>query len=154
MSAFRQMLSAGLLSVDLGKISGVRLTEISWEVLKGKRNVFFRKDLAYSKAQSDKQPSKTTDLVFEGEESQQLFETLRKLRLDIARQLNVPPYVIFHDKSLKEMALIKPSTVNDFLRITGVGESKAQRYSEVFIDCICGKKVDLSRYIGNIQKSL
>ncbi len=151
MSVFRQLLSAGLLSVDLGQIAGVRLTADSWSVLKGQRNVFFRKDLAYSKAQNDKKPSQATDRVFENEESQQLFGSLRKLRLDMARQLGVPPYVIFHDKSLKEMALVKPATVDDFLQVTGVGTSKAQRYSEVFLDCIRGEKIDLSRYIENIQ---
>jgi len=152
MSVFRQLLSAGLLSVDLGQIAGVRLCEDSWPVLKGQRNVFFRKDLAYSKTQIDKQPLRATDLALENEESRQLFETLRKLRLDIARQLEVPPYVIFHDKSLKEMAFLKPATKQDFLKITGVGTSKAQRYSEVFLDCIRGEKIDLSQYITKIQR--
>ncbi len=151
MSVFRQLLSAGLLSVDLGQIAGIRLTENSWPVLKGQRNVFFRKDSVYSKTRTAKKPSKATERFFENEESQQLFETLRKLRLDISRQLEVPPYIIFPDKSLKEMAAVKPETVDDFLQITGVGASKAQRYSAVFLDCIRGEKIDLSRYIETIQ---
>lgn len=138
MSVFRQLLSAGLLSVDMGRIAGLRLTDESWKVLKGQQNVFFRKDSIYSKVKSTRQPSKTDKNVFEDEGSRRLFEKLRKLRLDIARKLEVPPYVVFHDSSLKEMALIKPATTDNFLQITGVGASKAKRYGEVFLDCIRG----------------
>lgn len=146
MSVFRQLLSAGFLSVDLGQIAGVRLTDASWQVLKGERDVLFRRDLTASKAKKTKQVSKVTISLLESEEDQQLFEILRKLRLDIARQSGVPPYVIFHDRSLNEMALVKPATVDEFLQITGVGASKAQRYSKVFLDCIRGETIDLSRY--------
>jgi len=142
MSVFRQLLSAGLLSVDMGRIAGLRLTDESWKVLKGQQNVFFRKDSIYSKMKSARQPSKPDKNVFEDEGSRRLFEKLRKLRLDIARKLEVPPYVVFHDRSLKEMALIKPATADDFLRITGVGASKAKRYSEAFLACIQGEKID------------
>ena len=151
MSVFRQLLSAGLLSVDMGQFAGIRLTEDSWSVLRGERDVFFRKDSVYSKTQTDKKPLKANERIFDNEESRQLFEILRKLRLDISRQLEVPPYIIFPDKSLKEMAAVKPANLEDFLQITGVGASKAQRYSEVFLDCIRGEKIDLSRYIANIQ---
>jgi ATP-dependent DNA helicase RecQ len=146
MSVFRQLLSTGLLAVDSGQIAGVRLTADSWPVLKGQRNVFFRKDVAHSKAPKARQPSTVAELLLDDEESRPLFETLRKLRLDIARQLGVPPYVIFHDKSLKEMALVKPSTMDDFLQVTGVGATKAQRYGAVFMACIRGEEIDLARY--------
>ncbi len=151
MSVFRQLLSAGLLSVDLGQFAGIRLTADSWPVLKGQRNVFFRKDSVYSKARKNKKPSKATERFFKNEENRQLFETLRKLRLDISRQLEVPPYIIFPDKSLIEMAALKPASVEAFLQITGVGESKAHRYSAVFLDCIRGEKIDLSRYIEQLK---
>jgi ATP-dependent DNA helicase RecQ len=151
MSVFRQLLSAGLLSVDMGQYAGIRLTEDSWSVLKGERTVFFRKDSVYSKAKTGKTPFKKVDRIFYNEENQHLFESLRKLRLDISRQLAVPPYIIFPDKSLKEMAAVKPASVAEFLQITGVGESKAQRYSAVFLDCIRGEEIDLSHYIENIK---
>lgn len=151
MSVFRQLLSAGLLSVDMGQFAGVRLTEDSWPVLKGERTVFFRKDSLYSKTQNSKKPPKAAGPICDNKEDQQLFESLRKLRLDISRQLAVPPYIIFPDKSLKEMAALKPTSVEDFLQITGVGESKAQRYSAVFLDCIRGENIELSRYIGHIK---
>jgi ATP-dependent DNA helicase RecQ len=146
MSVFRQLLSAGFLSVDMGQIAGLLLTDESWAVLKGQQTVFLRKDSVYSKKRRNKvsSSSRTDTPVFEDEDSRQLFERLRELRLDIARQLAVPPYVVFHDKSLKEMASVKPATVDDFLQITGVGASKAERYSEAFLACIRGEAVDLS----------
>ena len=146
MAVFRQLLSAGFLSVDLGQIAGLRLTDASWPVLKGEREISFRRDLPVSKAKKAKPAARAEISAFEDEEDQQLFETLRKLRFAIAKQLGVPPYVVFHDRSLKEMALYKPVTIDGFLDIGGVGESKAQRYGKVFLDCIRGEEIDLSLY--------
>jgi len=146
MSVFRQLLSTGLLSVDLGQIAGLRLTAESWPVLRGEREVRFRRDLAVSKTKQIKSTRREGDGLVEDGQDQQLFEALRKLRLDIARQSGVPPYVVFHDRSLREMALYRPDTMDGFLDIAGVGESKAQRYGEVFLDCIRGEEIDLSRY--------
>ncbi len=145
-SVYRQLLSAGLLSVEPGRISSVRLTDASWPVLKGEQTVFFRKDLAQPKAAKDRRPSKPADPGPETEESRALFESLRNLRLEIARRLQVPPYVIFHDKSLKEMALARPATDSEFACITGVGATKTRRYSAVFLACVRGEEIDLSRY--------
>jgi len=147
MSVFRQLLSLGLLTADLGQITGFRLTDDSWLVLRGQQNVFFRKDVIYSKEAKNKRRLKTENRIVETEESQQLFESLRKLRLDIARKLQIPPYIIFHDKSLKEMASLKPETIEGFLQITGVGEAKAKRYGKVFLNCIRGETIDLEQYI-------
>ena len=110
--------------------------------------VFFRKDSVYSKKRRGKPSSTPGAPGLEDEDSRALFEKLRELRRDIARQLAVPPYVVFHDKSLKEMASVKPSTARDFLQITGVGASKAARYSEAFLACIRGEAVDLSIPLG------
>ena len=148
---FRQLLSAGLLSADLGRIAGLRLTGDSWSVLKGERNVLFRRDPVASKVHNSRKPLMANRSVFETGDSQQLFERLRKLRLAISRTLEVPPYVIFADTALKEMAVVKPATVDEFRQITGVGAYKAQRYSAVFLDCIRGKEIDLSRYVENFQ---
>ena len=146
MSVFRQLLSAGLLSVDMGKISGFHLTDKGWEVLKKQREVLFRKDALPSAAPVKKSHSIPVEEVFTDEEQQSLFETLRKLRLSISRYLGVPPYIVFNDKSLKEMALIKPSNVDEFLKINGVGEAKVQRYAEIFLACIRGEETDITAY--------
>ena len=145
-SVFRQLLSSGLLAVDMEKIAGFRLTRDSWVVLKGQQDVFFRKDVADLHRKTVRQTKRALPPVLEDATSQQLFEDLRKLRLEIARLLEVPPYVVFHDRTLIEMAAVKPQNIDGFLQITGVGESKAERYGEVFLACIRGDDVDPSQY--------
>jgi ATP-dependent DNA helicase RecQ len=65
-----------------------------------------------------------------------LFERLRSLRLDIARQRGVPPYVIFHDTTLREMARLKPTTVSALLGVRGIGAKKAEDLGEAFVRVI------------------
>jgi ATP-dependent DNA helicase RecQ len=67
-----------------------------------------------------------------------LFERLRALRLDIARSRGVPPYVIFHDTTLREMARLKPRSVSDLLSVRGVGARKAEDLGEAFVKAIVG----------------
>jgi ATP-dependent DNA helicase RecQ len=68
-----------------------------------------------------------------------LFERLRALRLDIARQRNVPPYVIFHDTTLREMARLKPASLDALRHVYGVGERKAADLGEAFLEVIAGR---------------
>jgi len=65
-----------------------------------------------------------------------LFERLRAVRLDIARSRNVPPYVIFHDATLREMARLKPGSKRELLTVKGVGARKAEDLGETFLDAI------------------
>jgi len=67
-----------------------------------------------------------------------LFERLRALRLDIARSRGVPPYVIFHDTTLREMARLKPKSVSALLDVRGVGARKAEDLGEAFVAVIAG----------------
>ena len=67
-----------------------------------------------------------------------LFERLRALRLDIARSRGVPPYVIFHDTTLREMARLKPRSISDLLSVRGVGARKAEDLGEAFVKVIVG----------------
>lgn len=71
---------------------------------------------------------------------EELFESLRLLRKLIAAKLGVPPYVVFHDSALVEMAALKPSTVEAMSGIKGMGEKKLARYGEVFLKVISGAK--------------
>jgi ATP-dependent DNA helicase RecQ len=146
-SVFRQLLSSGLLAVDMEKIAGFRLTPDSWAVLKGQQEVFFREDTVDSRQKAISGPKKRAQTaVLEDDADQQLFENLRKLRRGIARRLEVPPFVIFHDKTLIEMAAVKPQTVDGLLQITGVGETKAGRYGDLFLACIRGEAVDVGNH--------
>jgi len=136
LSVFRQLLAGGFLTVDIGKISGFRLTEKSGPVFKGTQQVQFRKDPHPVKLKRSVKPSSRKVSEFEDEGVKQLFEKLRLLRLEIARQLELPPYVVFHDKTLKEMAILKPTSRTAMLQVTGVGEQKLQRYGDRFLNAI------------------
>jgi ATP-dependent DNA helicase RecQ len=135
-SVFRQLLAAGMLSVNLGTISGYRLTEKSWPVLKGERKVRFRKDprLTGNKKIKKVPVKRKTDLL--SDHDRPLFEKLRLLRLDISKKLGVPPFVVFHDKTLMEMAAHQPKNREEFLWITGVGEQKAEQFADDFLKAI------------------
>jgi ATP-dependent DNA helicase RecQ len=137
-SVFRQLVANGLLSVNLAEISGFRLTDNSWPVLKGTQAVQLRKDEQPHKGPKTKSAGKPAARPEDAgdERSRLLFERLRQLRLEISKELGVPPYVVFHDKTLKEMAVRKPSTRAELLQVNGVGERKAEQYGERFLETI------------------
>ncbi|MEJ2587682.1 MAG: DNA helicase RecQ [Deltaproteobacteria bacterium] len=145
MSVFRQLLSAGLISVDMGQISGFRLTDDSWKVLRGEKEVWFRKDEHKTKERVKKQSPPKMD-TFKNESAQVLFSALRKLRLDISNHLNIPPYIVFNDRTLREMAMVKPKNIHEFVMINGVGEIKAERYADIFLACVRGEEVDVKAF--------
>jgi ATP-dependent DNA helicase RecQ len=135
-SVYRQLLAAGMLSVNIGKISGYRLTEKSWSVLRSERKVRFRKDphLIRNKKTIKASSKQKPDLM--NDDERQLFEKLRRLRLDLSKKIGVPPYVIFHDKTLIEMAALKPKSRGELLQINGVGEQKAEKFGDTFLTVI------------------
>ena len=71
-----------------------------------------------------------------GEEEENLFTKLRNLRTEIAREEKVPPYIVFSDKTLTHMCLLKPKTKEEMLKVSGVGEFKFEKYGERFLACI------------------
>lgn len=75
-----------------------------------------------------------------GEEEEKLFEKLRNLRTEIAREEKVPPYIVFSDKTLTHMCILRPTTKEDMMKVSGVGEFKFEKYGERFLRCIEGNK--------------
>ena len=65
-----------------------------------------------------------------------LFSALKTLRLQLAKSQNLPPYVIFHDKTLRELAARQPTSLDALKDVSGVGERKAERYGELFLRAI------------------
>jgi ATP-dependent DNA helicase RecQ len=85
-----------------------------------------------------KQPKKARRTAPEHLPSQALplWEKLRELRMSISREQGVPPFVVFHDSTLLAMADAMPASRQDLLLIAGIGEKKAERYGEQFLDVI------------------
>ena len=131
-SIFRQLIAANLLSVDYNGYGGFQLTPQSIPVLKGEVKIRFRLDPKQSSVQ-EKTPGQ---MFFSDPQQHQLWEELRQLRKEIAQEQKLPPYVIFHDTTLKEMVRKCPQTSGELRRITGVGDAKLVRYGHDFLDVL------------------
>ena len=130
-SVLRQLIALGFLTVEMDRRAGFVLTEKSRPVLRGEEVVRLREDPTPTRRKRERSRVEMADIPAAG-----LWEQLRALRREIALSLEVPAYVIFHDKTLKEMALERPTTREALLGITGVGEKKADRYGDQFLETI------------------
>ncbi|MDQ6981877.1 MAG: DNA helicase RecQ [Mariprofundus sp.] len=134
---FRQLIAHGYLATDSEGYGVLKLTEKSWPLLKRTKTpqtVMLRKLRKISKTKKKKTSSATRVMLQTlSAQDQSLFEQLRQLRSRLAKEQNVPPYVIFPDKTLTEMAIIKPVSASQMLDISGVGETKLNRYGDTFL---------------------
>ncbi|PID45354.1 MAG: DNA helicase RecQ [Proteobacteria bacterium] len=130
---FRQLIAQGYVQINMERYGALQLTEKSRPLLKGEETLLARK-LATPKLA--KKAGAARERVALDPENEGLLLALKALRLDLAREQNVPPYVIFHDRTLEEMAQRKPLTDDDFRYLGGVGESKLERYGAEFMAVI------------------
>ncbi|RUO24113.1 DNA helicase RecQ [Aliidiomarina minuta] len=125
-SVIRQLIHRGLLVQDIRRHSALHLAEAARPVLRG--------EIALTLAQPRLEAFKTGSQVVErGNHDKVLFRHLRALRKRIAEQAEVPPYVVFGDSTLQDMATLLPTTENEFLQVSGVGQVKLERYGEAFL---------------------
>ena len=134
-SIIRQLVGQGLLAPDPYGYGGLQLTPSSKAVLSGDKPVQLRVDPTPIKRTKSRSKGSTAALVSTPGAST-LFEQLRKKRMELAKEQGVPPYVIFHDKTLLEMAQRIPRTSNELLQISGVGESKLKRFGAAFLEVL------------------
>jgi len=132
---FRQLIAHGYLATDKEGYGVLKLTPKAWTLLKRSESpqpVMLRKLRKPSKERVKKKRrlSGQQDL---SPQDERLFEALRALRSRLAKEQNVPPYVIFPDKTLIEMAVAKPASEAQLLDIPGIGEVKRSRYGEAFL---------------------
>jgi ATP-dependent DNA helicase RecQ len=137
-SVFRQLLAMGLLEADAEGFGTLRLTKSSREVLVGERSVRLREDARPVRASRKRRDSQLVTGGSLGVEAyeQPLWDELRKLRTQLAKQHGVPPYVIFHDATLLAMLRALPSNEVELGAISGVGEAKLKRYGRDFLAVI------------------
>ena len=74
--------------------------------------------------------------LIDTQKEKDLLMLLKSKRLEIAKAQNVPPYLVFHDKTLVEMIKVKPGSIEEMSEITGIGEAKIKRYGQVFLDIL------------------
>ena len=133
---FRQLVAQNLLAVDLEAHGGLFITPQGEQFLRDKPHLPLRLPRAGKVARLRKSAAAAMPAATGYEQG--LFDQLKGLRLSIARELNVPPYVIFHDKTLREMAQVKPASREDMMQISGVGQSKLERYGDQFLEVVRG----------------
>ncbi len=133
-SAVRQLVAADLLQVDVGGYGALQLTEACQPVLRGEQPVRLRKDPRPAPAKKQQRAPAAEEALPDTPEARALFETLREKRLALARQQDVPPYVVFHDRTLRAMVQQRPATLDAFSRLPGVGAVKKDRYGPAFLD--------------------
>ena len=128
----RQLVHHGYLNQDVGNYSVLKLTEASWPLLRGEKTLEMAKPRIKTVTKSKRVRSKEVGADYD----QDLFDALRSVRKELADQAGVPPFVIFHDKTLADMAHQRPETMQDMIHIHGIGVRKNEKYGEIFIDAI------------------
>jgi ATP-dependent DNA helicase RecQ len=129
-SIFRQLVVRGFLRVDHSRFGALTLAADSRALLKGESQLLLREDV--DKPQR-RRPKNDYTLEIEDED---LMDALKMLRKDLAQEQGVPPYVVFHDATLLEMVQHRPRKLSDLLEISGIGQSKLQKYGDQFLQTI------------------
>jgi ATP-dependent DNA helicase RecQ len=128
----RQLVVRGLVRVDVEGFNGLHLTEFCRPVLRGEEELLLQK--LTRKASPAKKRGKPT--AFDLDYDELLYEQLREWRMATAKQKGLPPYTILHDSTLKEIAALKPQSIDSLLDISGIGSAKLDQYGAALIDII------------------
>jgi ATP-dependent DNA helicase RecQ len=131
-AVIRQVLVSGLLSKDIESYGLLKLNDSSRSFIKGPKSFMITEDHDYSDIEEQEAQSNVKSSVFDSK----LLGMLKDLRKKIAHQKNVPPFVLFQDPSLEDMALQYPITIEELTNINGVGTGKANRFGKEFIELI------------------
>lgn len=126
-SIFRQLIAMRLIHVEIEAYGALKLTKECASILRDEKKIWLR-TLAVGK-----KPAKKVDKATVPND---LFHHLRAVRYSLAQEQGVPPYVIFHDKTLFEIAQAKPKTIDELKGLHGVGTQKLAKYGEVFLKAI------------------
>ncbi|HEY2394545.1 MAG TPA: DNA helicase RecQ [Rudaea sp.] len=135
-SVFRQLVAAGLLATDDDGFGVLRLTAASRGVLRGETTVSLRRVADRQERRASRKAtrakSRQTDLAIAPHETA-MWQSLRELRAQLAREQGVPAYVIFHDATLLQMLRDRPRTLGQLAAMSGIGAAKLTRYGETFL---------------------
>ncbi|MDD3773338.1 MAG: HRDC domain-containing protein, partial [Weeksellaceae bacterium] len=133
LALIRQVLVGGFLSKDIESYGVIKLTEKGKEFLKNPVSFMMTEDHEYTESDDETVVSASKVAVVADEK---LMVYLKDLRKKVAKQLGLPPFVIFQDPSLEDMALKYPITIEELSNVHGVGEGKAKKYGKEFVELI------------------
>ncbi|MGB3490102.1 MAG: DNA helicase RecQ [Xanthobacteraceae bacterium] len=132
----RQLIALRLIDVDLAGHGGLSIASAGRDFLRDKPTLMLRVPAPPRARRSKTARSAAPSAVTEADRD--LFEALRRKRTELARAQNVPPYVIFHDKTLIELAATRPASRTAMAKVPGIGDAKLERYGEAFLAVIAG----------------
>lgn len=130
MSLIYQLVDSGLLERTTGDMPVLKLNDASWTVLRGERPVRLRPPKAAA-VRTSRSETESWEGVDRG-----LFDRLRELRRTVARQQDIPAYLVFSDATLRDMARLRPCTLQQLGRVPGVGRRKRLEFGRKFAKCI------------------
>ena len=139
-SLFRQLVAAGLLVGDDEGRGTLQLTERARPVLRGEAPFRMRQLAPYEKAKRSSRRDRATTASVSAIADKPLIAALRSLRAKLAAESGVPPYVIFHDKTIQEIAARKPQVTAALEDVYGLGARKIARFGAAIIECVTGHK--------------
>jgi len=135
-SIIRQLAAFGLIRTDMGSHGELKITDTGMAFLKDKSTIALRLD--EKPADPIRAAKAKTDALLDTDDDRSLLASLKAVRLSLAKAQNLPPYVIFHDKTLIEMVMRKPATIQDLAQISGVGSAKLEKYGAEFLHVLKG----------------
>ena len=135
-SLLRQLIAGGFVLADAARFGALRLTQAARPLLRGETTLTLRED-AVANTSRQRSPAKSRDDGFEiTTQDEALWEALRARRLRLADDASVPPYVVFHDATLKEFVRLRPQSRDAMVAVHGVGQAKLDRYADAFLEVI------------------
>jgi len=133
-SLIRQLVAAGFLRLDVQGYGGLACTEKGQSLLKGETDFHYRPDTMQSSTPAASKTRKVAVAMDLSEDQTDLLDRLKALRLRIAKQRRVPAYVIFTDRSLADMARLRPQSEGEFAEVHGVGAAKLKKFAAPFLE--------------------
>ncbi|MGE0338680.1 MAG: DNA helicase RecQ [Xanthobacteraceae bacterium] len=130
----RQLIALRFIHVDLAGHGGLSIAPAGRDFLRNRPVLMLREPKAPRARRGKVARSQAQSAIAENDRA--LFEALRRKRMELAREQNVPPYVIFHDKTLIELAAVRPASRSEIAKVSGVGEAKLDRYGAAFLAVI------------------
>jgi len=129
----RQLLVGGILHADAQRFGAITLTAAARPVLKGETTLMLRRPRKLPNGGKTPRYSRNDEKIVLDIGDMALFEALREWRTEEAKEQGVPAYVIMHDRTLRELAQLKPATRSELLNVPGIGEAKAERYGSALM---------------------
>lgn len=135
-SILRQLLVRGFVWADANRYGALTLHESARPLLRGELDLMLREDIEEKPAAKTKQRKSSWESKGVSQQDRKLWEALREKRRELAKEHNIPPYMVFHDATLMEMMELKPESKMEMLAISGVGGNKFDKFGRAFLEVI------------------